>query len=271
MTKLKMSLLATVVAGLLSPVAHAHRTWLLPSAGQVEGEEPWVTVDAAVSENLFHLDANPVKLDGLSVVGPDGAAVAPENAFTGRLRSTFDLKLAKPGTYKVSVVAESALASYKLNGEAKRWRGSEAEMAKALPADAAEVAVTRMHNRVETFVTAGKANDIALKTTGVGLELVPLTHPSDLMAGQKASFRFLIDGKPAAGLAVSVIPGGVRHRGVLKEISPVTDAQGEFSVTWPEGGMYWVGAGFPARTAQPPATPPARRLSYSATLEVLPE
>lgn len=270
MTKLKMSLLAAVAAGLLPPAAHAHRTWLLPSAGQVEGKEPWVSFDAAVSENLFHLDGNPLKLDGLSVVGPDGAAVAPENSFSGKMRSNFDLKLAQPGTYKVSIVAESAMASYKLNGETKRWRGNEAEMAKALPDGAAEVAVTRLHSRVETYVTAGKANDTALKPTGVGLELVPLTHPSDLMAGQKASFRFLIDGKPAIDLTVSVIPGGVRHRGVLKELSPVTDAQGEFSVTWPEGGMYWVSAGFPAR-AQAPATPPARRLSYSATLEVLPE
>lgn len=266
MTTLKMSLLAAVAAGLLSPAAHAHRSWLLPSAGQVEGKEPWVTVDAAVSENLFHLDTNPVKLDGLAVTGPDGAAVTAENPFTGRLRSSFDLKLAKPGTYKVAIVAESALANYKQNGEAKRWRGAVAELDKALPAGAEEVAVTRTLSRLETFVTAGKANDAALKPSGVGLELLPLTHPSDLMAGQKASFRFLIDGKPAAGLAVSVIPGGVRHRGILKEISPVTDARGEFSVTWPEGGMYWVSA-----TAQPQATQPARRLTYSATLEVLPE
>lgn len=271
MNKMKTTLLAALLAGLLSPAAHAHRTWLLPSAGQIEGREPWVTVDAAVSENLFHLDTNALKLDGLAVTGPDGAAVAPENAHTGRLRSTFDLKLVQPGAYKVALVSESIMASYKQKGEAKRWRGSEADMAKAIPADAEELAVTRNHSRVETFVTAGKSNAAALKTAGVGLELVPLTHPADLTAGQKASFRFLIDGKPAAGLAVSVVPGGVRHRGVLKEMSPTTDAKGEFSLTWPEGGMYWVGASYPARPAQGPATPPARRLSYSATLEVLPE
>lgn len=276
MTKLRMTLLAALAATLLSPAAHAHRTWLLPSAGQVEGKEPWVTIDAAVSENLFHPDTNPLKLDGLSVIGPDGAAVTPDNPFTGRLRSSFDLKLGKPGTYKVSLVAESVLASYKLNGETKRWRGSEAAMAAALPANAEEVTVTRMHNRLETFVTAGKGNDTALQPGGNGLALVPLTHPADLTSGQKASFRFLLDGKPVAGLAVSVIPGGVRHRGALQEISLRTDERGEFALTWPAGGMYWLNASFPPRPPQAAGTPtggaqPARRLSYAATLEVLPE
>jgi uncharacterized GH25 family protein len=255
--------------------AHAHRTWLLPSSTQVESREAWVTVDAAVSENLFDFDTNVLKLDGLRVLGPDGAPVNPEYAFSGRLRSSFDLRLAKPGTYRISLVTEPIMASYKLNGEVKRWRGTEETMAKEVPANADDLHVTRMHNRVETFVSAGKPNDTALKTTGVGLELVPITHPNELSVGEKARFRFLLDGKPAAAMVLSVVPGGVRYRGVLKEITVTTDAKGEFSVSWPEAGMYWVSASYPPRPpvveGAPPAPQPSRRLSYSGTLEVLPQ
>src|SRR5690348_2218853 len=103
----KKSLAALLLAGLLPFSAQAHRTWLLPSSTVVEGKDAWVTVDAAVSENLFDFGTNALKLDDLVVLGPDGARVAPENAFTGKLRSSFDLKLAKPGTYKASIVSES--------------------------------------------------------------------------------------------------------------------------------------------------------------------
>lgn len=265
---------AFVLAGLLPLQAQAHRTWLLPSATQVESKEPWVTVDAAVSENLFDFDTNALKLDGLFVTGPDGASVSPDNLATGRLRSTFDVKLPKPGTYKIGLVTESVTATYKVNGEAKRWRGTVDAFAKEVPANAEELRSTRMHSRLETFVTAGKASESAFKLSGVGLELVPVSHPTELQAGQKASFRFMLDGKPAAGMGVSAIPGGVRYRGVLKEIRVVTDAKGEFVITWPEAGMYWITASYPPRAeGQPgqPAPQPARRVSYGGTLEVLPQ
>lgn len=267
-----------MLAGMLPLQAHAHRSWLLPSSTQVESKEPWVTVDAAVSENLFDFDNNAVKLEGLTISGPDGAPVQPENQFAGRLRSSFDLKLAKPGTYKISIVSESIMANYKLNGETKRWRGTVEAFAKEVPANAEELRSTRMHNRLETFVTSGKPNNTAFKSSGVGLELVPVSHPNDLAIGQKATFRFLLDGKPAADLGVSVVPGGVRYRGVLKEIRVTTNAKGEFSIAWPEAGMYWVNASYPPRAqpaadGKPPqgaAAQPERRVSYGGTLEVLP-
>jgi len=269
------SLLLT--AAMLPLQAQAHRTWLLPSATQLEGKEPWVTVDAAVSENLFDYDTNTLKLDGLHISGPGGATLQPENPHSGRLRSSFDLKLAQPGTYRISLVTESVIASYKQNGEMKRWRGALDAFPREIPANAEALRSTRLHSRLETFVSAGKPGDATVKPSGVGLEMQPLTHPNDLAPGEAARFRLLLDGKPAAGLAVSVVPGGVRYRGVLNEILVKTDANGEFSVTWPRPGMYWVGASYPPRTVaggNPQGTPPAlpeRRVSYAATLEVLPQ
>ncbi len=99
-----------LLSGLSS--AHAHRTWLLPSIGLADDKGAWVTFDAAVSEDLFVLGANAVKLDGLVITAPDGSQIAAANPFTGKLRSTFDLHLNQEGTYRVSLVYASARASY---------------------------------------------------------------------------------------------------------------------------------------------------------------
>ncbi|MDC8759141.1 DUF4198 domain-containing protein [Janthinobacterium fluminis] len=271
--KLNKPLMALALAG-LALNAHAHRPWMVPSSTMVEAKDPWVTVDAAVSEGLFDIDHQPLKLDALEITGPDGARVQPENVITGRLRSVFDVKLAKPGTYKAAIVAKSVLASYKVDGEIKRWRGTEEAFAKAIPADAKEVTTTRTLSRMETFFSAASTSEAVFKPTGVGLEFVPVSHPNDMRTGDKATWRFLIDGKPAANLAFSLVPGGVRYRGVLGEIRQSTDAKGEISFALPAPGMYFLSTSWPAPAAaaagQAPEQP-ARRLAYSATVEVLPQ
>jgi uncharacterized GH25 family protein len=286
--------LALMIATLATMTnAHAHRAWMLPSATVIEDADPWVTIDAAISNDLFDINYHPLKLDALVITGPDGKPVAPLNALTGRLRSTFDIKLDLPGTYKASIVTHGVMASYKLNGEVKRWRGSEEEFATALPGAAQDVKVTRMSRRLETMVSSGKPNDTVFKTSGVGLEWVPLTHPNDMRAGEKATWRFLLDGKAASNQSFSLVPGGVRYRGVLGEIRHTTDANGDISFTLPDAGMYFLNTSWPqpqvataaataaaapaTAAATPPAStdqrpqPPTRRVSYAATVEVLPQ
>ena len=288
----KAFLMTSIVAAALpvSP-ALAHRQWLLPSATSVEGEAPYVTFDAAVSEGLFDFDHLPIKLDGLSVTGPDGQPVAVENPATGKRRSTFDVKLAKPGTYRATLVSASIMASYMLNGEQKRWRGSEADLAASLPAGATEVKTSRMESRLDAYVTAGQSGDALPVPTGKGLELLPLSSPTGYELGAPARFRALLDGKPVADLDVTVVPGGGRFRADVKDMTVKTDAAGEVSIAWPLAGMMWVGASWPARQEAPVAppagaapasaeasatTPPAprpmvpRRVNYAATLEVAP-
>ena len=276
------SMLALLALAALLPVtAQAHRTWLVPSATVVSGREAAVTVDAAVSEDLFEYDTNALVLDKLSIVAPDGSLVAPENLAAARRRSSFDVKLVQPGTYRIVNFSESVFANYKLNGEQKRWRGTADAMAKEIPADATELQVTRMQSRVETWVsndakgekagdkTAAKPADKAFAPQGAGLEFVPLTAPTDLSAGDSSSFRVLLDGKPAANLDVTILRGGNRYRYKLGEIALKTDAQGQFSVKWPEAGRYWIGVSHSVRAAE--GTPPTRRVNASATVEVLPQ
>jgi uncharacterized GH25 family protein len=270
----RIPLALVALAVVLPSAAHAHHPWLAPSATVVSGKEPTVSVDAAVSEDLFEYDTNALALEGLSIVAPDGSKLAAENLSKARRRSSFDFKPTLPGTYRIVNFAESAMASYKLGGETKRWRGTLDALAKEVPANAEELQVTRMQNRVETYVSHEQPGGNPFTPQGAGLELIPLTAPTDLSVGDTTRFKILLDGQPAANADVTLIRGGNRYRYKMGEIALKTDAQGQFSVKWPEAGRYWIGASHGARG--PGATPgtvaqPARRASLSATVEVLPQ
>jgi uncharacterized GH25 family protein len=266
----KKTILSLALAG-VSFAASAHRGWMLPSATFVEKEEAWVTIDGAVSEGLFDFDHVPLRMEGVTVTGPDGVTAPAPAATLGKLRSTLDLRLPKDGTYRIAMVSNNIMGSYKLNGETRRFRGTEQSVAKEIPAGATDVQKSTTHTRMETFVSANKLSTGALKPSGEGLELVPVTHPNDLRAGETAKFRFQLDGKALPNFPFSLVPGGVKFRGTIGEIRIVTDARGEASFTLPAPNRYWINAKFPVEQAKGPGEPGSRRYAYSATLEVLPE
>ena len=262
--------LAAAIAALLPLTASAHKAWLRPSATVVSGNNPWITVDAAVSNDLFYFNHVPLRLDNLVITAPDGSSVQPQNPATGKYRSVFDVQLSQQGTYRIAVANEGLSASWEQDGKPRRWRGNAASFATEVPKDAKNLQVSQSVGRNETFVTNGSPNETALKPVGKGIELVPLTHPNDLFAGEPAKFRVLVDGKPAAGLEFGIVRGETRYRNAQDEIKATTAAAGEFSGTGPEAGMYWLEASSQDdRTTVPQAT--QRRLSYVATLEVLPQ
>lgn len=284
-TFLKLTTLALCV-GIPLTVAEAHRSWMLPSATIVSGDDVWVTVDAAVSNDLFYFEHFPLRLANvgsapeqggprggrpaeLNITAPDGSKVAPQNGSMGRYRSTFDVHLKQKGTYKIAATNDGIFASWKEKGETKRWRGSAQAFAKEVPANAEGLRATQLDSRLEIFVTSGKPTKDALKITGAGLELDPITHPNDLVADTPASFRLMLDGKPAGNLKVTVIPGGNRYRDKLGDVTLTTDTDGKFSVTWPAPGMYWMEASFRDEKTEVPNVA-QRRANYIATFEVLP-
>ncbi len=265
--------LAALLALGLPLSGHAHRVWLLPSATVHAGQDPWLTVDAAVSNELFSFEHVALRLDGLSITAPDGRPQTVTHTAQGALRNTFDLKLTQPGTYRIAVLSDQLIASFKSQGEPRRLRGTAESLAREIPADAQQLNVTRSLSRVETFVTAGRPTTQALQPVATGLDLQTRPHPNDLQAGSPATLRFTLDGRPAAGLNVTVALGGKRYRDQPVEMQLTTDAQGEVQLTWPQAGMYWVQALPPRDEKNAPVgtlAAPVRRASYAATLEVLP-
>jgi hypothetical protein len=235
------AIFATASLFSLSPL-FAHRMWILPSSTVLSGNEAWVTVDAAVSNTLFVFEHRPLRLEGLVVTGPGGKRLAPQNPSTGQLRSSFDLKLDAPGTYRISLASSSVMASWIDNGEVKRWRGAPEQMDVNVPAQAPQLQVVRMSSRVETYITLGKPDRDALRPAGTGLEILPQTHPSDLTAGEEAVFLVLLNGKPAAGIELTVAHGGGRHIDRPIEHKYRSAADGRVQVAFPVPGFYWLQA-----------------------------
>lgn len=273
-TFIKHGVLALILAA-TAGAASAHRPWILPTATIIEHDDAWVTIDGAVSEGLFDFDHMPLRMSGLSITNPDGTVANAPAPVMGKRRASVDLPLPKEGTYRIALVSNNAMGSYKVGNEVKRFRGSAADFAQQVPAGATEVRKTITHQRVETFVTAHKTSDGALKPSNTGLEMVPLTHPNDLRANETMRVRFLLDGKPLPNLPFSLVPGGVRYRGVANEIRLNTDAKGEASFKLPSANMYWMNAAYPPNPVKgaAPENGPAevRRYAYTATLEALPE
>lgn len=271
---LKVSL-CTALVMCLPLSAQAHRAWLLPNATVLSSDDPWVSVDAAVSNDIFHADHAPMRVDGITITAPDGTLVSPQNVSTGKYRSVFDVQLQQKGTYKIANASSGLMATWKTaDGERRMWpgrgeKGNPADVEKNIPKDAQEVQISQFSRRMETFVTSGTPDEKVFKATKQGLEMVPVTHPNDLFAGGEAEFQFLMDGKPVQGVKVTVIPGGMRYRNDQASIEVETDNKGKIAITWPNAGMYWLSAGYRDDKAKKPAT--VRSGSYVATLEVLPE
>ena len=254
---------------LLAPLdALAHRQFIVPTSTVVNGKAPWVSFDAAAATDVFFFDHVAMNLTNLVVTAADGSIIKVENQSTGKLRSSFDFRAEMTGTYRVAVVNDGVNASYKENGATKRWRGTVEAFAKEVPANAEELQVSHNQGRVETFVTNGKPSTIA--ATGKGLELSPITHPNDLVVGEAAQFKFLIDGKPAVGAKVTVIAGGIRYRQKLDEQILTTDSEGKVSINWQGAGLYWLQASLSDNKSTVPGIKD-RRASYVATLEVMPQ
>ena len=255
----------------------AHRQWLLPSGTVFSGEDAWATIDAAVSNDLFFADHQPMRLGGVKVWQPDGSEGKLQNPSTGRYRSVFDVQLDKPGTWKVGTAMSGVMGSFMVDGVEKRIGGrggpprpgQPAPLTVAdIPANATDVKLTETSARNEVFLTSGAPTRTVFAPTGKGLEFAPVTHPDELVAGETAKFKFLIDGKPAAGLKVTVIPGGKRYRNDEGAVELTTGADGVLDVKWPTAGMYWLNA---TATDDKATTPRAtsRRMSYTTTVEVM--
>lgn len=269
------ALLTGVVLTCLPLLSQAHRGWIMPAATVFSGEDPWVSFDAAVSNDIFIANHGPLRLDDLQIQAPDGSLVQPANSATLKSRVSFDLNLKQVGTYKIATASGGLMARWESDtGERRFWpeRGKKADPAEfkdKVPKKAKNLEVSYNYRRVETYVTRGAPSQSVLKPTNQGLELAPITHPNDLFAGEAAQFVFLIDGKPAAGTQVSVVADGSRYRNSDGARDFVADKDGKVSITWPVPGKYFLEAEYSDNKAAKPAK--TRRGSYTLVLEVLPQ
>lgn len=265
-----VSLAAAAVSALLllSPAAQAHKRWLLPTH-TVVSEAQWISVDASVSNDIFYPD-RAYSLERLQVTGPDGKTAETDHLLEMHRRSVFDVNLAATGSYRIALPGHFFLAFFEQDGERKRLFGEDAEaLLKKVPKGADKVRLLESVSRIETFASVGAPDTAALKPTGKGLELVPVTHPNDLYSGETALFRFVVDGKPAAGLEVHLLPAGTRYRDAQQDWTVTSDDNGEVAIEWPHAGRFFLEAEASDQNVSHKQAE-RRRLEYLGTFEVLP-
>ncbi|WP_020209555.1 DUF4198 domain-containing protein [Gilvimarinus chinensis] len=272
--KFKKSL-AILMALALPMAAEAHRFWVLPAATVLSGDDPWVTVDAAVSNDIFYFNHFPLKAHFLTVVKPGRSNGEMLNVSEGKHRTTFDLNLTEEGTYKVLMDSSGLRASWETeDGQRKFWpgRGEKPEpgdFEKKVPKQAKNLKVSHSSTKLEAFITAGKPTDTVLALNNQGLEMKASIHPNDLFTGEAVELQFFMDGDAVEGVELVIIPDGMRYRDSQEAIELTTDSNGKVSVEWPHAGRYWLEAEYEDDKAKAPAT--TRSGKYIATLEVLPQ
>lgn len=215
--------------------AHAHTPYLAPgSFDPMNGD--LVTLDASFGEAFFVPE---VVFDNSQfvVVNPDGKSVPVDTVQRLKTRAVAEHRLAAgKGTYRFSTGPRlgAIFRTWELNGKQESSR----DPAQPLPPGAKLLAHYQSLSLSETYITAGAPTQAALKPYGKGLELVPVTHPSDLYAGEKFDFSVLYDGKPLADQKVDIFLA-TGDRGSEKPAATLTtDAQGKAAFALDKAGEY---------------------------------
>lgn len=277
-------LMAGALGGLfVAQAAWAHTPYLRPTT--FAPDRPFVTVEAGLAE-IFFVPDFPIRSAGdYLVIGPDGAQTRIDGVATLKAFAAFDAALPADGTYRITTGERPGRTSKwaRIGGAWKIVRPAgaarpagprpaEAEGASrfveesAIPAGA-QTMTSQSTSRAETYVTRGAPTRPALKPTGQGLELEPLTHPNEVFAGEAFKFRLLMDGKPLPGASFTVARGGDLYAESRFSAAGATDAAGAGAVTLAQPGVYVLEADYPARK-EGAAEPVARSAQYVLTFEV---
>lgn len=272
--RLAKAIMAGALGGMLvAQAAAAHTPYLRPTT--FAPERPYVTVEAALGEIFFVADF-PIRTAGdYFVIGPDGAAAKVDSVTTLKAFAAFDADLPAEGTYRITTGERLGRTSkwVKIDGAWKLVRpanvggGASRFVAESAIPPGAETMTGQSFQRVETYVTRGAPTKAALKPTGQGFELEPVTHPNEAFAGEPFKFRLLMDGKPVPGATFNVQRGGDAYVESRFSFSGATDAAGAGMLTLAQPGVYVLEADYPAR-AEGAASPVAKSFQYVLTFEV---
>ena len=231
-------LLRRTLAALLSSAAlaaSAHTPYLLPTSFEVNPKAV-VGVQASFADKFF-IPEVPFGDTAFSVTGPDGQRVPFEAVHQLKLATVAEHKLPDlKGTYRLSTGPRlgAIFRSWERNGKVEVIRDPKAVM----PADAKPVAHYQSLSVSESYVTAGKPDRAALAPSGKGLEIVPVTHPNDLFAGEAFDFVVQFDGKPLASHKVDIYRSAMDLSSEHQAHSLQTDAQGRVQLALKEAGVY---------------------------------
>lgn len=231
------SLCTLLLAALLTAAgaAHAHTPYLLPTNFDVQPKGS-IGVDAGFTEKFFVSDVA-FGSTAFSIVTPQGERIPFGDIHQFKQRTVAEQKLPdEKGTYRLSTGPRlgAVFRTWERNGKTESARDPQ----QVMPPDAKLLAHYQSLSISEAYVTADKPSAKALAPTGKGLEIVAITHPSDLFVGEKFEFTVQFDGKPLADQKVSIYrsPMDLASQSSVQSIS--TDSQGKAVLPLAKSGIY---------------------------------
>jgi uncharacterized GH25 family protein len=241
-------MLAITLACAISSQALAHSRWVLPTHFNLSAEKgEWIMVDITASNETFNVD-KAMGADLVSIITPDGKKTRPSSTYKGHRKSVADYFVKDSGTYKITNNSKAAyMTSYTVNGEHKRLWANKAELAGKLPMQATEINTTYRYARIESYVTLNAPTN-NFKTDGKLLELIPITHPSDIAENENVTFKFLFNGSVQKNVSVEITADGSRYRNDPQTIKLISNEKGEINFTPKAAGRYLLVAEHQERT-----------------------
>lgn len=221
----------SALLGLAGP-ALAHTAYMKPNYFTTP-QRGHVTVEASFAEEFFVPDFV-MKADDYHVVTPAGTRVALSSVTYLRDLAVFEVDLPENGTYRIStgVRAGAKRKMALVDGQWQPVRDRDGAPAGARVAEAQSI------TRADVYVSKGPASDRALAPTGTGLEIQPLAHPNRLDAGTTLPVRLLLDGRPVAGVTITLHGPGLPDEEDEKAVAVTTGADGRAGIALPHAGGF---------------------------------
>ena len=260
-------LLRALVAAssLVMLTAHAHTPYLLPSSFDVQPKET-IGVDAGFTEKFF-VPAVAYGETAFSIVTPQGARIAFGDIRQFKQRTVAEQTLPDDkATYRLSTGPRlgAVFRTWEHNGKTESARDPK----QVMPADAKLLSHYQSLSVAEAYVTAGKPSAKALAPLGKGLEIVAITHPSDLFVNEKFEFVVQYDGKRLPNQKVSVYRSAMDLASQSTVQHLTTDADGKVALPLTKSGLYLALVRFQS-PAPAGAAAPMYGNNYTLTFRVL--
>jgi len=263
--------------------ASAHTPYLIPNLFQASNRRPIISLELSRTHNFFIPDG--VYTDSkFTVTTPNGGifAIPESNIHKLIVRTTVEHQIPVPdgadpaGTYRVVAgpVVGAPSRTWEVDGQAKRFRANE-----EVPANAKLKTHTQTISTMEAYITVGAARVAegqparpapgtkALQATGKGLEIVTVSHPNELVVGDKFAFRVQLDGKPLANHQFSIAYSNMDLSGENSTASLTTDSKGAVSYPLEKAGVYMAMVRY-SENAPLSDTTPGKVYSHSLTFNV---
>lgn len=252
MSKLKLLALLGLA---LTTTTHAHNRWIIPSHYSISAEKNasniWIMADVTASNSTFYVD-KAMGVDRFTVLSPTGEDIRIGASFTGHRKSVVDINLKESGTYKLFLDYDMSYWTNFTSGKEEDWIEADKQSRKSkLPKGAKKPHTIASKAQVISYVTVNApTNNFHLSNEG--LELKPITHPSDIAQNEETKLQFLYDGKPQKNVKIEIIKDGTRYRNNPEALALTSNKNGEIAFTLKDAGRYLLIAHFNKETPKSP-------------------